>query len=155
MDGFHWFWAQGFATVFITGTGSFGDLNQDNHPLNMPMVWPYTEVASLLIYISFWEVMNDGIVFALIWKQHNCFVEPHSQSNPLYFFIRYPWSLFCFIVGPPCLVKSSENPVYGSKTENRIYFFGNRFLNLFFCHFRKGNCIKITKCRIKLVHTFV
>src|SRR6218665_236425 len=33
-----------------------------------------------------------------------------------------------------------------SKTENRIYFFGNRSSNLPFYHFRQGNDIRINKC---------
>src|SRR6218665_1263714 len=31
------------------------------------------------------------------------------------------------------------------KSENRFYFLGNRFSNLFICHFRQGDYIKITK----------
>jgi len=37
----------------------------------------------------------------------------------------------------------------GMLIEIRFYFFGNRFLNKFFCHFRQGNYIRITRCQIK------
>jgi len=36
-----------------------------------------------------------------------------------------------------------------------IYILGKRKLNLFLCHFRQANYIKITNCQVKLILTSV
>jgi len=49
----------------------------------------------------------------------------------------------------------TENRKFGLKTKNRFYFFGHGFSNLFFGHFRQGIYIKIAKCQVKLIYTYV
>ena len=48
----------------------------------------------------------------------------------------------------------NRNPVFGSKTETGSISLATGF-QIYFSNFYHGNYIKITKCQIKLIHTFV
>jgi len=49
----------------------------------------------------------------------------------------------------------NRKPGLSCMNEIRFYIFVKLNSNLFFCHFRQGSYVKITKCQVKLIHTFV
>ena len=53
------------------------------------------------------------------------------------------------------MLKKFRKPDFGCRNEIQFYIFGKRNLNLFFGYFRQENYIKITKCQVQLIHTFI